>query len=56
MNGRRGHKRAEEVDFMPRVMRSHRGYVRRSGTWSDPIIKLSLWTSMEAILEAEAEI
>lgn len=56
MNGSGGNKRAEKVDFVPKVMRSHRGYVRRRGTWSDPMMERSLWTSMRAILEAEAEI
>lgn len=36
-----GHKRAEELGFVPRVMRSHGGYVSGRGTWLDPMTNRS---------------
>ena len=56
MHGEGGHKRVEALGPVPRVTRRQRGCASRRGTWSDTMMKRSLWTSTEALLEAEAEV
>lgn len=52
----RGYKRDKELDCVSRVMGSHGGCVRQRGMWLDPMMEGSIWTSMGAILEAEADV
>lgn len=49
MHGGQGHKRGEELDFVPGGMGSHGECIRGRGAWSELGTEIALWTRTGAI-------